>query len=376
MRTVLLALGLFCACGSSDDTATIAGDGGADTSITSDAAFDAIVPDTSISDTSPVDSCPPLPADPSKAMYLAVDPTRLITHLKEGSGVLPITLSGDGGVVSLSNRYSPIAKANFRDWYEQYLTSLGLYWHELPYVTKHNIGEVNGKNVEAVLPGASADSVVVIIHYDSIGPGGQETGNPGADDDLTGVVSMMEAERLFSNGCLTRQKTIRFVIADYEEQLNPGLEGARVYAAWLKAKAAQDGFQIVAAIDYEQSGWNCASDAKCPANVGGKVYDVFDCSGDGNNFKSTALGDSLAALTTGLGSPLMVNRACMAQNSDHYAMWEIGVPSVVTSEHLPFSNPHFDQNGGDTYDKLDTSYHAEIARLSVAFTAKLAGVGQ
>ncbi len=376
MRTVAFALGLFCACESGDDTLLIYRDGGADTSAVVEAGADTYPPDVYHPDSSSVDACAALPADPAKAMYLAVDPSRLKQHLKEGSGVVPITLSGDGGVVSLSNRYSPIAKANFRDWYEQYLSAVGLYWHELPYVTKHNIGEVNGTNVEAVLPGASADSVVVIIHYDSIGPNGIETTNPGVDDDLSGLVSMMEAERLFNNGCLPRQKTIRFVIADYEEQWNPGLEGARVYAAWLKAKAAQDGFQIVAAIDYEQSGWNCASDAKCTSNVGGKVYDVFDCSGDGNNFKSTALGDSLAALTTSLGSSLMVNRACMAQNSDHYAMWEIGVPSIVTSEHLPFSNPHFDQNGGDTFDKIDTTYHAEIARLNVAFTAKLAGVGQ
>jgi len=334
------------------------------------------LPDTSILDTSPIDSCPAVPADPVKAMYLAVDPTKLVTHLKEGSGVVPVNLGGDAGMVSLTNRYSPIAKANFRAWYEQYLSSIGLAFQELPYATAHKIGEQQGHNVEAVLPGASPDSVVVIIHYDSIGPGGKETTNPGADDDLTGIVSMMEAARLFTNGCLPRQKTIRFVMTDYEEQLNPGLEGARVYAQWLKAKAAQDGFKIVAAFDYEQSGWNCASDVKCPSNVGGKVYDVFDCSGDGNNFKSTALGDALTALTTSLGSSLTVNRGCMAQNSDHYAMWEIGVPSVVTSEHLPFANPHFDVNGGDTYDKLDTTYHAEIARLSVAFTASLAGVGQ
>ena len=52
------------------------------------------------------------------------------------------------------------------------------------------------------------------------------------------------------------------------------------------------------------------------------------------------------------------------------------MPSIVSSEHLPLQNPHFDQNGGDTYDKIDTVYHLEIARLSVAFTAQLAGVGK
>jgi hypothetical protein len=187
---------------------------------------------------------------------------------------------------------------------------------------------------------------------------------------------MLEAARLFSAPCVTRQKTIRFVLSDYEEWVDPGLEGARVYAKYIQSKAMQEGFQLVAAIDYEQSGWNCASDMLCAPQIGGAVYDVFDCSGDLKNYKSKALGDALQMLTGSLGSPLAVRRGCMAQNSDHYAMWEIGVPSIVTSEHMPLQNPHFDQNGGDTFDKLDTNYHAEIARLSVAFTAQLAGVGK
>jgi hypothetical protein len=56
-------------------------------------------------------------------------------------------------------------------------------------------------------------------------------------------------------------------------------------------------------------------------------------------------------------------------------MWEVGVPAVVTCEHDWMNNPHFDRNGGDTYDKIDTAYHEKISRVVVAFTAKLAGVG-
>jgi hypothetical protein len=166
------------------------------------------------------------------------------------------------------------------------------------------------------------------------------------------------------------------VATDYEEHLNPGLEGARVYAKYIQQKSMAESFKLVAAIDYEQSGWNCASDMVCSPDAGGTVYDVFDCSGDGNNFKSTALGDALQMMTASVASPLSVARRCMAQNSDHYAMWEIGVPAVVTSEHLPLQNPHFDYQGGDTYDKIDVKYHLEISRLAVAFTAQLAGVGK
>ena len=53
---------------------------------------------------------------------------------------------------------------------------------------------------------------------------------------------------------------------------------------------------------------------------------------------------------------------------------EIGVPALVYSEHNPFANPHFDREGGDTFDKIDTDYLISIARPGIAFQAALAGV--
>jgi hypothetical protein len=318
-----------------------------------------------------VDACKPPASDPEKAAYDALDATELQNRLSESCGSTAVTL--DGGAVSITNRWAPAAKAQYRAYFEGYMKSLGLSPVEMPYTTAHNNGETQGHNVEVVLPGQSPDSIVIIIHYDSMGPGGAETTNPGCDDDMTGMATMMEAARIFSAPCVTRDRTIRFVATDYEEWLNPGLEGARVYASYIQKLAEQKGFFVVAAIDYEQSGWNCASDSVCSPDAGGVVFDAYDCSGDSANFKSTMLGDELQTLA-GTLSPLSINRGCMAQNSDHYAMWEIGVPSIVTSEHLPLSNPHFDWQGGDTIGKIDHAYHANIARLSLAFTARLAGV--
>jgi hypothetical protein len=69
-----------------------------------------------------------------------------------------------------------------------------------------------------------------------------------------------------------------------------------------------------------------------------------------------------------------VKRGCIGANSDHFAMWEIGVPAVVFSEHNPFANPHFDRAGGDTFARIDTAYLTSIARPAIAFQAALAGV--
>jgi hypothetical protein len=57
-----------------------------------------------------------------------------------------------------------------------------------------------------------------------------------------------------------------------------------------------------------------------------------------------------------------------------YALWEIGVPSVVFSEHDPFSNPHFDASGGDTLATIDLAYFFKIAQVAVVFAARTAGL--
>jgi Zn-dependent M28 family amino/carboxypeptidase len=234
------------------------------------------------------------------------------------------------------------------------------------------VGETEGHDVEAVLPGDSPDSVVVIVHYDSIGPPGMETMNPGADDDMSGFSAMMEAARVLSDGRFARAKTVRFVASDYEEE--GGLEGARQYATYLQNESMTKGFQIVAAQDYEQSGWNCATNNVCMPSPGVRPFFFADCSGDAKHYTFAALGAEFVALNAAVCSPLTAGHGCMADNSDHYAMWEIGVPAVVTSEADPFMNPHFDQNGGDDFSLIDTAYHAAISRVVIAFTAELAGI--
>lgn len=305
-------------------------------------------------------------------VFRAVDQSKLQTVLKQMTGGLPVLVNGQN--VSITNRYTPADKANFRAFWLSYFKSLGIPAQEMAYNTRHRIGEQQGHNVEAVLPGKSKDSVVIIVHYDSIGPWGREAGNPGVDDDMTGMATLMETARILAQYKDRLQNTVRFVAADYEEHSGPGLEGARQYASYIQALAAKEGFKILGAVDNEQSGWNCLADASCAATEAeGTTFDVFSCSGDGRHFDNAAMGDALADVATQF-STLKVNRGCIGQNSDHYAMWEIGVPAVVFSEHNPFDNPHFDQNGGDTYDKIDQAYFFKIAQIGVVFAAQLANI--
>jgi hypothetical protein len=305
--------------------------------------------------------------DHLKEIFDQVDGAHLTQLMRELSGVVPVTVNG--ATITLGERFSTIGRQKFRDYWTQAMRNLGLEITTFHYQAAGHPRA--GDNVEAVLRGPSADSVIVIVHYDSIGPRGRETSNPGADDDMSGMSIMLETARLFVAHRAQLTKTVRFVVSD-EEELG-GLAGARNYAAHIKALSQTQGFALVAAVDDEQSGWNCSTDRLCGDNTF-PAFDVFSCgSGGGQSFNFQALGDRFAGIAATY-SPLHVTRGCVGASSDHFAMWEIGVPALVYSEHSPFANPHFDQAGGDTFAKIDTAYLTSIARPAITFQAALAGV--
>ena len=154
----------------------------------------------------------PALADDYQAVFQSVDQNHLQTFLKDMSGSNPVTVGDE--TFTISERYTPESKAHFRKYWTAYFQSLGLQVNALNYDTQYNL-ESQGHNVEAILPGKSADSVVVIVHYDSIGPHGAD--NPGVDDDMTGMSTMLETARILTPYGARLQHTVRFVAADYEE---------------------------------------------------------------------------------------------------------------------------------------------------------------
>jgi hypothetical protein len=323
----------------------------------------------SVTDGSDLESAhqPAVTVDPRKEIFDEVDGARITELMRELSGAAPAVV--DGETIMLGERFSSDGRKNFRLFWTQTMRDLGLEINQFHYQADRHPRA--GDNVEAVLRGPSPDSFIIIVHYDSIGPRNRETSNPGADDDMSGMAIMLETARLFAAHRDRLTNTVRFVVSD-EEELG-GLAGARNYAAHIKALSQSEGFALLAAVDDEQSGWNCSVDKRC-GDLTFPAFDIFSCgSGGGQSFNFPELGDQFAAVAAAY-SPLNVTRGCLGANSDHFAMWEIGVPSVVYSEHNPFANPHFDRSGGDTFDKIDTAYLTSIARPAIAFQAGLAGI--
>jgi hypothetical protein len=286
-------------------------------------------------------------------IFDSVSQSRMQKLLLDMTGSNPVTVQGR--TFRITDRYLPASKANFRAYWRAYYEYLGLKVTEQAYKTRYNL-EAQGHNMEAILPGESADSVIIIVHYDSMGPHGSD--NEAVDDDMTGMAMQMETARLLLQHAGKLHYTVRFVAADYEEW--GALEGARVYAKSIAALSRANGFTIAAGIDDEQSGWKQGADK----------FDIFDCGGRTN---SRDLGNLMAATAKTYGH-LDTVQGCMGENSDHYALWEIGVKTVVFSEHSPFNNPHFDKEGNDTYALIAQDYFFQIAQIGVAFAAKVVGV--
>src|SRR5215468_4236907 len=129
--------------------------------------------------------------DHLKQIFDEVDGARITQTLRELSGDVPVVVNG--ATITLGERFDDVGRQNFRDYWTQTMQGLGLEINPMHYqATNHPRA---GDNVEAILRGPSPDSLIIIVHYDSIGPKGMETANPGADDDMSGMSIMLETAR-------------------------------------------------------------------------------------------------------------------------------------------------------------------------------------
>jgi hypothetical protein len=323
------------------------------------------------------DAAPPPPADaaPLASVWDSVDPASLNAELLQLTGATAVTVNGS--TFNMTNRWSIDAKANFRAFWTQYMTGLGATVSTLEFpIDQALIGEKFGHNVEAVFPGDSPDTIVIITHYDTVGITHHETENPGADDAGTGLALQMEAARIFVK-YPHHKYTVRFVVADYEEISN-NLNGDFAYVSYLKQQAKAQGFTIVAASDGDQTGWSCWSEGLCGsgAPAPNSTFQMISSSGAPDNFDYPDLSAQLIQLAADHASPLAPTAVTDdSGDTDHYPFWVAGIPAYVIEEWGANNNPHFDDAGGDVMATIDMDLFANIARIQIAFQAQLAGIG-
>ena len=208
------------------------------------------------------------------------------------------------------------------------------------------------------IPGAiDPDEIYILVgHLDDLPSSGLA---PGADDNGSGTVTVLEGARVAS--CYGFRKTARFLNVTGEEQ---GLLGSEAYAAAARAR----GDDIRGVLNFDMNGWE---------GDGTPVPENIDVS---YNAISQWLGELYAENATTYQTGLVVDAfSCPSLTaSDHAAFWQQGYPAIIgiTDNHnycghagtYPDYHESTDtiENNGDP-----TLFYASI-RTAVATLAELA----
>jgi hypothetical protein len=221
-------------------------------------------------------------------------------------------------------------------------------------------------NVFGVLEGSGdlGGCYIVCAHYDAIAvhsfPGNRiwwcDNPAPGADDNATGVATVLEAARVLSG--YTFPFDIRFVLFSGEEL---GLLGSGVYAD----SAAAAGDTIYGVINVDMTGFKRSADHPDTCHV---------TTNTGSRWLSRWVVETAEDEYPGYFDNFDVHRIDAALlDSDHGSFWLAGYDAVMAIEHWDprDRNPYY-HTIGDTVGNLYPSQFVNTARMVAASLARLA----
>jgi Zn-dependent M28 family amino/carboxypeptidase len=216
-------------------------------------------------------------------------------------------------------------------------------------------------NLEIELPGRSQELVVIGAHYDTC------MGNPGADDNASGVAALLELSRRLAGGEFDR--TIRLVAFVNEEPpyfRDPNAMGSRVYARALR----EAGHEVAAMLSLESIGYfrDEPDSQHYPAIIAPLYPDAGNFIAVVGKTSSRPLVRHVVAALESHGKVPVESIAAPAgitgiDWSDHASFWEEGwTQAVMITDTATFRNPHYHQ-------MTDTPETLDYVRLSEVVTA-------
>jgi hypothetical protein len=224
-------------------------------------------------------------------------------------------------------------------------------------------------NVIAKLPGRGDPSRIIIVegHYDScicsVSMTDSESDAPGANDDGSGTVAVMELARVFSKAFPRGlEATVMFVAVAGEEQ---GLLGSNGLAAKL---AADSSIEVYAALTSDIAG-----------NVHGQKGGVDSTSirvfaGEPNDGASRQLARYIEQVgevyVKGLDVRVIERLDRIGRGGDHIPFWQRGFAAVRFSESL--ENYLHQHRPEDRIEYVSFPFVRKLARVNGAATASLA----
>jgi|GEM_PF-2978799 len=200
------------------------------------------------------------------------------------------------------------------------------------------------------------DVYILIGHLDDMPSSGYA---PGADDNASGSVAVLEAARVMA--CDVFDATLKFILVTGEET---GLEGSAAYAAAAQAS----GENILGVVNMDMPGWE-GDGSPSPENL------------DLNyNSASQPLGQLFVQAASTYGTGLSVDAfLCPSLTaSDHYSFWQRGYPAVcgITDNEGYCSHgghyPYYHTSNDTIVNCGNPGFFYSVVRASVAAMGELA----
>lgn len=251
----------------------------------------------------------------------------------------------NGTTVTIKNRVSASGAGNdiAADYIKERLTSYNLTAVDQIYKS----GKLGGRNVYATQIGKknTDDIYMICAHYDA-------KADYCADDNVSGVVAVLEAARILSNYCF--DNTIIYAFWDEEET---GLEGSKYYAKDASSKKKN----IKGVLNLDMAAYDGNND---------KGFDI-----DVNNTASSlAIKDLLLNLVKTYKLdliPTVVNPG--TPDSDHASFWPYNYGALLLGESWSTKDitPYY-HTSKDRANTLNWSYYHEMVKLTIAYIATVA----
>jgi hypothetical protein len=265
-----------------------------------------------------------------------------------------------------------------RDFIKNVFLDAGLQYEEQTVP----LGNYSGKNLIGMLPGTSAAHKVVIndAHYDTV------SNAPGADDNGSGTVGVLEGVRLLSR--YPSKKSLRFIGFDLEES---GLLGSIRYVSL----GIPAGEQIEGVFNYEMIGyWSdepntqtlpagfsilfpaAAAAVAANQNRGDFITNVGNTTSQPlallfSNSAEQYVPD-LKVIT--LDVPGNGQLAPDLRRSDHTPFWEAGKQALMLTDGANFRNECYHTPGDTLNEKLDFTFLSNVVKATIASMAQLAEI--
>lgn len=257
-----------------------------------------------------------------------------------------------------------------RDTIEQSFIQYGLetFRQNFPY------SNTTGQNIIGTQQGVTQDEAVIIIdgHYDTV------SNSPGADDNGTAVIGMLEAARILSQ--YRFNKSIRFIGFDLEEA---GLRGSIYYVDHLSEEETIEGVLNMEMIGYytdepntqtlptgfeiifpEASAQVAANDNRGNFITNTSMASFSSLSDAFHNAAATYVPDLRVidvAVPDGLTIPDLLR-------SDHAPFWGEVIPALMLTDGANFRNPNY-HTSNDQINTVNFTFMQQVVQAVIATAA-------